>query len=178
MRTSRLTLCLTGPESTGKTTLAEALAAHFKVPLVPEVARDYLKAHQAYGKADLLEIARLQVAAEREARSAHDGLLISDTDLLVLQIWWEEKYGEIPPLIREGMATRAPRIYLLTYPDLPWQPDPLRESPTDRMRLFARHESELTRGPHRYAIVEGLGESRLDSALHQFERLSDGPPAI
>ncbi|MEZ5550272.1 MAG: ATP-binding protein [Pseudomonadales bacterium] len=178
MRTRRLTLCLTGPESTGKTTLARSLAAHFNVPMVAEAARDYLGARQGYGEKDLLEIARLQIAAERDARSSHDGLLISDTDLLVLQIWWEEKFGPAPDLIREGMAARTPRIYLLTYPDLPWEPDPLRENPTDRMRLFARHESELTRGPFRYGIVEGLDDSRLESALHQFERLIGGPGLV
>ncbi|MCB1685167.1 MAG: ATP-binding protein, partial [Pseudomonadales bacterium] len=107
MRTRRLTLCLTGPESTGKTTLARSLAAHFNVPMVAEAARDYLGARQGYGEKDLLEIARLQIAAERDARSSHDGLLISDTDLLVLQIWWEEKFGPAPDLIREGMAART-----------------------------------------------------------------------
>lgn len=178
LRTGRLTLCLTGPESTGKTTLAEALAGHFDVPLVPEIARDYLSRRKAYDAQDLLEIVRQQLDIEASMRARHDGLLICDTDLLVLQIWWSEKFGPLPELITQAMAQRTPRLYLLMYPDLPWEADAQRENPHDRLRLFARHESELTRGPYRYGIVEGLDDARLDSALHQFERLLGGPPIV
>ena len=178
LRTGRLTLCLTGPESTGKTTLAEALAGHFDVPLVPEIAREYLSRRETYDAQDLLEIVRQQIDAEASMRARHDGLLICDTDLLVLQIWWSEKFGPLPELISQAMAQRTPRIYLLMYPDLPWEADAQRENPYDRLRLFARHESELTLGPYRYGIVEGLGDARLDAALHQFERLLGGPPIV
>jgi len=62
-------------------------------------------------------------------------------------------------------------LKICTRLDLPWEPDPLREHPGDRLRLFARYESELTRGPFRYSIVTGAGDERFESALHQLERL-------
>ena len=66
------TICLTGPESTGKATLAHQLAERFHAPLVPEVARAYLGERSSYGPDDLLEIARLQLAFE-QPRAASKG---------------------------------------------------------------------------------------------------------
>jgi len=63
-----LVICLTGPESTGKTTLAAALAAEFDLPLVEEAARGYLRGRTAYDREDLLAIAELQLAAEARER--------------------------------------------------------------------------------------------------------------
>jgi nicotinamide riboside kinase len=172
-----VTICLTGPESTGKTTLAHALAVRFGAPVVPEVARSYLEGRNAYQREDLLEIARRQLDAERDARTAHRGLLLCDTDLWVLRIWWAEKYGRLsedpPGVLAEEPDDRVPRGYLLLAPDLPWQSDPLRENPTDRDRLYRLHEDALSqaRCPHR--VVTGLGQARVDCAIRQLQSLSD-----
>lgn len=179
------TICLTGPECTGKTTLALELAERLGAALVPEVARDYLAARgrsssrygrsygrnyvRNYGREDLLEITRRQLAAEREARAAHRGLLLCDTDLLVLRIWWREKYGPLPPLLEGSLPATAPRGYLLLAPDIAWEPDPQRENPIDRQRLFALHLAELAVLPHR--IVEGQRQARSDCALEQLQQL-------
>ena len=88
-----LIVCLTGPESTGKSTLAEALACEFAAPMVPEIARDYLTSIDEYDNKDVLAIAHLQLAAEQAIADTAPRLMICDTDLLVLRIWWEEKYG-------------------------------------------------------------------------------------
>lgn len=165
------TICLTGPESTGKTTLGRALAAHLDVPLVPEIARQYLEGRTSYEPSDVLEIARRQIEAEREARATHRGLLLCDTDVLVIRIWWREKYGALPGLLARAAPEPGARGYLLLSPDLPWTPDPLRESPADRGRLFDLHVAELAlaRLPHR--VVRGLRDDRLASALAHVESL-------
>lgn len=132
---------------------------------MPEVAREYLDGRTNYSASDVLEIARLQVAAEAAARAEGHGLLVCDTDLLVIRVWWEEKIGELPEELLELQTLAVSRAYLLARPDLPWAPDPLRENPMDRPRLYGRYVSLLDRSPHPYAIVEGEGERRLENAL-------------
>ncbi|MFW6093110.1 MAG: AAA family ATPase [Pseudomonadota bacterium] len=164
-----LVLCVTGAECTGKTTLAEALADAFSAPLVPEAARAYLEGQCAYAADDVLEIARRQLDAEAAAL-ARDSVVIADTDLTVIQVWWEEKYGELDPWLAEALAARTPRRYLLACPDLPWESDPLRESPHDRGRLHQRYLEILERSPFEYFEVHGFGPERLTRAMFQVGR--------
>ena len=173
------TLCLTGPESTGKTTLAKALAEHLGAVLVPEMAREYLAREFLEGKldyesSDLLEIARRQMAAEAEARETTDGLIICDTDLLVIQVWWEEKYGALPEELSQAMSAQSGRSYLLLRPDVDWVADPQRENPLDRDRLFARYQTILAAGEHPYRTVAGRGAERMARAMVAIQGLFPG----
>lgn len=164
---SGLIICVTGPESTGKTTLASALAAEYGLPLVSEAARDYLQGRMPYDRADLLAIAELQLAAEARALASGAPAVLADTDLMVIQIWWQEKFGELDVRISEGLQARSARRYLLTRPDIPWYPDPLRESPNDRPRLYRRHQELLAASEFPFAEIGGQGEARLHAArLH------------
>ncbi len=159
------TVCLTGPESTGKTTLAHALGERFGAPVVAEVAREYLLGREQYAAEDVLEIARRQLAHEAELRAATRGLLICDTDVLVLAVWWEEKFGELPALIADALGRRGQRSYLLTRPDLAWEADPQRENPHDRERLFRRYLELLESSSSEYRVIEGEGVVRLERAV-------------
>ena len=94
---------LTGPESCGKTTLARQLADRWEVPLVNEAARDYLQNKDSYKESDLLEIAKLQNAMEQKKTVLPAEKLVCDTDLLVILIWSEFKYGSCDPWIRETL---------------------------------------------------------------------------
>ena len=165
-----LIVCLTGPESTGKSTLADALADEFAAPKVAEVARDYLTRRDGYDAADVLEIAHLQLAAEQAVLDQDPPLMICDTDLLVLRIWWEEKYGVLDPWLREALLERSHRCYLLAAPDLPWVPDSLRDASHDRERLFTRYRKALEEDGFPYVEVRGLGQSRIDSAAAQIRK--------
>lgn len=159
-----LVICVTGTECTGKTTLAETLAETLQVPLVPEMARRHLAGRNGYRREDVLAIARAQLAAEQ---AAHGGcrVVVADTDLTVIQVWWEEKYGELDPWIAEALSRRSERRYLLPRPDLPWEFDPLRESPHDRPRLHDRYRELLAGSSFPFAEIEGVGEARFCSAL-------------
>lgn len=165
-----LKIVVTGPESSGKTTLAQALAAHYQVPWVAEYARTYIeKLTQAYQEADLLAIAQGQAQREDEVTQKNPRLLIYDTSLLVISVWSHYRYGRCHPWIAEQLAQRPVDHYLLCYPDLTWQPDPQRENPNDRPALFARYEEALREKPH--TIVSGQGSARLDTATNAIDRL-------
>ncbi len=163
-------IAIVGPECTGKTTLARALGEHFGVRAVPEYARDYLVDRVEYEREDVEAIARGQMALEARALATGWSPVILDTDLLVIRVWWREKYGALPAWLVRALEAQAPRHYLLTAVDLPWVPDPLRESPTDRERLFEVYHGILVGGRHRFDVVRGGGDARLGSALAALEQ--------
>ena len=160
-------IAITGPESSGKTTLARALAAHFGVPWVPEFAREYLKdLDRPYVKEDLLRIAEGQLEAERRIASGRPSMLVCDTDLLVIRIWSQEKFGRVDPRLEELVDGTEYHRTLLCRPDLPWDPDPLRENPLDRDRLFGLYEQELNALGRTCAVIQGERTERLHRAVH------------
>lgn len=159
-------IVLTGPESTGKTTLAGQLSAHFGTVWVPEFARQYLDGlGRPYAQDDLLEIARGQVALEEEMAGQSDGLLFLDTSLEVLKIWSELRYGHCHPWILEQVQQRQADHYLLCLPDLPWASDPQRENPNDRAVLLEIYRRELTTLGADFTEVNGQGGERFQNAL-------------
>ena len=171
-----LVAVVVGPESCGKTTLAQQLSQALGAPVVPEVAREYLvgrlskSAQQpvAYDADDLLQIAVQQVAAEEGVcAQTTSGLVVADTDLVVIEIWWLEKFGTPTAEFRALQRSRAGqrRCYLLCYPDLAWEPDPLRENPSDRVRLFQRYLELLEQTGSDYRVIWGVGEQRRRRAL-------------
>ena len=164
-----LTVCLTGSESTGKTTLATALAAEFDAPLVLEVARSYLAGTTGYTRDDVLAIAVEQHEREQAALASSPPLLICDTDLLVIGIWWEAKYGALHPWLRDRLSARTPRCYLLTNPEVSWQPDPLRETAGVRDALHDRYRTNLENDGFPFVEVRGNETKRLAQARHQIE---------
>ncbi|MEQ1547698.1 MAG: ATP-binding protein, partial [Chakrabartia sp.] len=75
------TICLHGPESTGKSTMATLLSAHFNAEVVPEYGRAYCEEHGTdIDMHDLIVIAERSVAMTRAAMSRAKGWLILDTD--------------------------------------------------------------------------------------------------
>ena len=79
-------IVMTGPESSGKTTLATQLSDCWNVPLVPEIARDYLREKDSYQQHDLLEVAKQQHQQEQALLSHSPEKIVCDTDLLVIMI--------------------------------------------------------------------------------------------
>jgi len=174
------TLVVVGVESTGKTTLVDALARTLDWARVDEQARPWLAARgNRYREADLVTIACRQWQAEAATR-ARAGDLVADTDLTVIRIWSEVRYGRCDDWILQRLAERPPAHYLLPRPDLPWAPDPQRETPDPaaRQALHERYQALLEELGHPWAEVAGQGEARLASALDAVEGfgLIAGPP--
>ena len=160
-----VTIRITGPESCGKSTLAEELKSKLGGVLVPEAARIYLNSKDHYDQSDLLAIAKIQRTTELHARDLAPNFLIADTDMLVLSIWHREKYGEDNSWIQEQLDNSHYNITLLCSPDLSWVPDPQREHPTDRARLFTFYRDELEARKQSYFIVSGEGKKRAARVL-------------
>ncbi|MCB0754584.1 MAG: ATP-binding protein [Flavobacteriales bacterium] len=155
-----------GPESTGKTTLSEQLASRMNGELVPEFARDYLEARNGkYSESDLPTIAKGQLELEKKAISNGLPLIFCDTDIVVVKVWQEFKYGKNNEEIDSLLSLQQPRKYLLTYPDLPWEEDSLRENPNELVELFKLYESTLKAIGADYRIVRGVNEERPQNAI-------------
>ena len=165
---SVIKIAVTGPESSGKSQLSEALARHYGTSWAREYAREYLPEEGGtYGLSDLDEICRGQIRNEERAIKSADELCFFDTDMLVLKVWSEFRFGTLSPVLQAAIEERTYDLRLLCRPDLPWHPDPLRESPSaaEREELFAIYRSELEAVGAKYFIVDGLGEDRLRNAL-------------
>lgn len=161
-----------GPESTGKSTLAARLAAHFGTALVPEYARTHLEARNAPPEAsDMVAIARGQIASEEALVRNAQRLLITDTDPLLTVIWSRTLHGDCSPWIIEQAAARRYDLTLLTDVDVPWVPDPVRYLPDDRAPFFARCEAALREHQRPYVTLRGSWDERFSQARGAIEAL-------
>ena len=163
-KSEAFSILITGPESSGKTTLARDLAFALDGLYVEEAARAYLLERNGnYSAADLPAIWRKQEEAEDAARATSASFVICDTGPEVIRIWAEVKYGSCPEDILRATETRHYDLILLCYPDLPWEEDPLREAPeaNDRRNLFEMYQRMLP--AERTMIIRG--KNRLAQAL-------------
>lgn len=162
-------IAITGPESTGKSWLAEELAKHYNTTWVPEYAREYLtKLNRAYTFDDILKIAENQHAQEQNAAKKLD-LVFCDTDFCVTSIWCKVKFGKCHDWITDMMQRKTYSLHLLCNIDLPWQYDPLREHPEMRDELFQMYVNELSLNNLPYKIISGAGIQRLNNAIHEID---------
>jgi HTH-type transcriptional regulator, transcriptional repressor of NAD biosynthesis genes len=165
-------VCVFGPESTGKSTLARDLARHFGTVAVPEYARTLLEAQGGrIGPADVERIARGQRASEDAlARQAHR-VLVCDTDLLTTVIWSEVLFGSCPDWVRAEADRRSYDLTLLTDVDVPWVADVARYLPDDRAAFLARCRNELEARGRRYVLLSGPWEQRFRAAVEAVGRI-------
>ncbi|MEI6766173.1 MAG: ATP-binding protein [Bacteroidota bacterium] len=165
-------IALTGPESTGKSELAERLALHYNTLWVPEFAREYIASiNRSYTLDDILLIAQKQFEHENAAALNANFMLFCDTEATVTKIWAEHSYRQCPEWIRENIASHHYDLYLLCNIDLPWQQDPQREHPHLRAYFFNLYQKELSDRNVPFAVISGNGESRLQNALEAVETM-------
>jgi NadR type nicotinamide-nucleotide adenylyltransferase len=141
-----------GPESSGKSTLARYLAKRYQGVLIPEYARDYVeqKGTTEVSFDELCAIAKHQIE-ELENLSSHSLILsftqpiFFDTELIVTKVWFDYAFGRVPEWLNENIHRFPMDVYLLTYPDIAWVPDPARSNGSDAIRkeLFDRYEAEV-----------------------------------
>jgi len=171
---SPVKIVVIGPESTGKSSLSFALADALKTVWVREHAREYLEhIHRTYTEEDLLEIAKGQIASEEALLQDAKGYLICDTDLYVIKVWSEARYGRCHRQILEMIAARPYDLYLLTYIDVPWTPDPQREHPVHRDREYFYHQYRdiVQQSGVPWVDIRGTESERLATALSAIKKV-------
>ena len=160
-----------GPESTGKSTLCEQLANHYKTSWVPEYAREDLLEHgTAYSYDDLLTIAQGQVTLEESyiEKVPQAELLFIDTDQYVMKVWCEFVFDKCHSWILDQIRKRKYDLYLLCNIDLPWVKDILREYPdlATRQQLYTIYKSILSNQSVPWVDISGNYDERLQKAIH------------
>lgn len=163
-------IAITGPESSGKSTLTVQLAKQFKVSFFTEFARTYLV--QKAGRYDLADLTQIALQQDLQRQVAKDErLAFYDTENLVIYIWSKVKYGKVDPAINTLLEQQEFTHYFLCRPDIPWESDELRENPHNREELFEIYRSELDQRSLPYTIIEGSTDERLAKAITEVEAL-------
>lgn len=166
-------VAIIGPESSGKTTLAGMLKVHYRGFIVSEFAREYLNDHSTYEEEDLLEIAKGQIVFEEEGIQSGNNIVLFDTNFIVLKVWSDFKYNRCHPIIESESSTRKYDLTLLLLPNIPWQYDPLRESPSveDRMEIFYAYKKQLDELNHPYQVIRNIGYGRTQESIYHIDQL-------
>ena len=161
-----------GPECTGKSELSQFLASYFNTVWVPEFARDYIDGlSRPYQENDLALIARGQLDLEDECAAIANKVLICDTNLYVIKIWSEFKFGKTDPEILKQIQIRKYDLYLLTYIDLPWIADGQREHPAQQKELYNMYHREMQGQYVPFKEIRGSRPERRKSAIRAIEKL-------
>lgn len=165
-------VCLFGPESTGKSTLATNLASHFGTVAVPEYARTHIDLRgNIVEESDLPVFARGQAAAEDAMAGMANRVLFCDTDAIITAIWSRWLFGRCDRGVLALAESRRYDLYLLTDIDVPWVADPQRYLPEDRERFFADCRDELDSRKRPYRIISGSWAERMRHAVAAVETL-------
>ncbi len=176
--TSAIKIGITGPESSGKTWMAQALASQFDDLWLPEYAREYLSAlDREYDIHDLDIIAGKQLDREDEYLKQAHRVLFCDTDVLVLKIWYEHKFGKVPAFIDEALSANSYSLHLVMKPDIAYEEDPLRENPALGMYFFDRFIENLESYGFAYEVISGSFAERIKKAGKHIQQLLDNAPA-
>jgi len=154
-------IVFTGPECTGKTSIAQIIGQRYDFYFIPEMARAYLDLrHNTYNEQSLYEIALLQLWEEKTGMENHHSLCC-DTDLLTILIWQNEKYGYSDQDLMKKWLQSTVDMFFLCSPDFPWEYDSQRENPEDRQRLYNIYHDMLTQSNHPFHILKGPLEQRI-----------------
>lgn len=170
-------IAIYGPESTGKTTLSNQLADHFKTEWAPEFARDYLQEKWNAKKEictpdDLLPIAVGQMKLENSALQKAKNYLFVDTCLMATKVFSEIYYGFCDSKLDKAARKHKYDLFFLTDIDVPWEQDDLRDSPKEREITFEKFKEALIQNNKPFIVLTGNQDTRFQKALAIIEGLS------
>ncbi|MEO7934443.1 MAG: AAA family ATPase [Chthoniobacterales bacterium] len=168
-----------GAESTGTTTLAQALAEHFKTTWVAEYGREYSFEKQVRGETEwktdeFHEIAQEQTCRENLAAREANRFLFCDTNAFATTLWHRRYMGFHSPLLEEFARHGRVDLYILTGDEIPFVQDGLRDGEFIRHEMHCWFEDALSRQCAPFEIVRGSVEERLRQTIETCRRLFQG----
>lgn len=159
-------IAIMGPESTGKSSMAEMLALHYHTLWVPEYAREYCD--RLIGPAtyeDEIQILKGQCLREKQYDQLPLDLVFFDTMFLTVKIYSEHVFNTYPKEIDQYLESQPYSFFLIMDIDLLWEEDPLREFPGLREYFLDIHIREIKALGVPYALISGLGNERFQNAV-------------
>jgi NadR type nicotinamide-nucleotide adenylyltransferase len=160
---SVLRVAILGAESSGKSTLAQALAERYQTLWVPEYLREFVEVSgRVPNEEDQFGIARTQREREDAAAQAATGFLFCDTTPMMTAIYSRWYWGRVDAGLAALDAAHPYQLTVVTAPDGPWMPDGLqRESPEVRQRVHEQLLAVLEERKIGYTQVAGTLDERL-----------------
>jgi HTH-type transcriptional repressor of NAD biosynthesis genes len=173
-----LRVCLVGAESTGKTTLAAALAEHFGTIWAREYGREYSERKLAEGGGydfrteEFAHIAARQCEIEDEAARRANRILICDTDAFTTSVWHRRYMNARSAEVERIVARhRRPDLYLLTDIGTPFVHDGTRDGEHVREWMHETFVEELRALSLPHRRVSGAHGERMSRAVGYIEEL-------
>ena len=179
-----LRVVVLGAESTGTTTLAQALARHYDTAWVPEYGREYSETKLAAGfdvswaTAEFVTIASEQATREDALARQANRVLICDTDPFATGIWHERYMGSRSAGVEAVAAGRRIDLHILTAPDIPFVQDGLRDGERHREWMHSRFAEALRERGGEWLEVSGTHEARMTRSTAAIDRLLAWRPRI
>ena len=158
-------ISIVGPESSGKSLLANTLSKSLNCSLTEEYARQYLNNKNSYDYDDLTQIAIKQNEIIKKEIKRGGNFFIADTSLIVIEIWSKIKFNKTDSRIINLSKQEKFDYYILCKPDIPWVFDSLRENPNDRDYIFKFYLKILKKTNYNFKIVSGPHATRTLASL-------------
>ena len=158
-----------GPESSGKSTLCKVLHERYGYQWIKEYARTYVEQlSRPYTYDDVQRIAQQQIS---EIKGVYpESVVLYDTELIITKVWMEHVYGKVAEEVIEALRAYPMDKYLLLAPDLPAEPDPVRENLDKRQYFFEWYEREIQATGVPYTVIRGEGETRIRNAYKAIQQ--------
>lgn len=158
-------IAIIGPESSGKTTLSRALSKKLEWRLVEEYAREYFETHDYHScdLDDLINISKKQFSLAHN--NQNDLPIVSDTEIITIEIWAQDKFSEVPKQIIERREKQLFDLYVLSLPDMIWEPDKLRTDANRREVIYHQYLDLIRKYGLNYIEVSGNIEHRIKQIL-------------
>lgn len=166
-----LKVVLLGTESTGKSTLAEKLAAHYSCSLVPEAARELIADSKGFRFEDLQRVLDAHAQRIAQALVGDSPLVVIDTDCHITKSYAQFVFGrdlEIPPAVH---ALNKAQLYLYLCSDAGYVQDGTRLTEAERNALDRSHRQVLAAHRVNFVEIRGDWEQRFEQAVSQIDKL-------
>lgn len=152
-------VCFYGPESTGKSTMAERMAERYQSEFVPEVARELITSND-FSVDDIIKIGYAHALRIEEKKKVANKILFCDTDVITTQIYSRHYLNVVPEVLLELEGKVHYDRYFLMDIDVPWVADGLRDLGEQRETMMTVFKDALNKRGIPYIFVTGSQDER------------------